>query len=103
MDASQASAWISDARFHPNLAAANGDYGLATALYEWHVRLAAACFARIHGFEVLLRNAIDGELGRDQPQTPIRDTWLMDFNILQPNGVKQVIVAVDGSRCEPVD
>lgn len=57
--------------------------------------LSAACFAAIHGFEVLIRNAIDAELGKDQPQTPIRDTWLMDFSILQPNGVKQVIIAVE--------
>jgi len=49
----------------------------------------------INGFEVLLRNAIDRQLGVDQPQIPIRNTWLMDFNTLQPNGVKQVIVAVE--------
>jgi hypothetical protein len=95
MDVKQAAVWISDARFQPFLAEANGDHVRAVALYEWHVRLAAACFATIHGFEVLIRNAIDAELGRDQPQTPIRDTWLMDFSILQPNGVKQVIVAVE--------
>lgn len=49
----------------------------------------------VHHFEVLLRNAIDGVLGDGQPQDPIRDTWLMDFGILQPDGVKQVIVAVE--------
>jgi hypothetical protein len=64
-------------------------------LYVWHVQLSAACFATIHNFEVLVRNAIDSELGRGQPQSPIRDTWLMDFNILEPNGVKQVITAVE--------
>ncbi|MGH2879459.1 MAG: hypothetical protein ACRDK4_07645 [Solirubrobacteraceae bacterium] len=62
MDAKQAAAWISDARFQPFLAEANGDHARAVALYEWHVRLAAACFATIHGFEVLIRNAIDAEL-----------------------------------------
>lgn len=75
--------------------AAEGDHARAVAIYGWHTRLSAACFATISGFEVLLRNAIDGQLGLDQPQTPIRSTWLMDFNILQPNGVKQVIVAVE--------
>lgn len=67
----------------------------AVALYEWHVSLAAACFATIQRFEVLVRNAVDLELGADQPQSPIRDTWLMDFSILEPNGIKQVIVAVE--------
>jgi hypothetical protein len=49
----------------------------------------------VHHFEVLLRNAIDGVLGEDQPQAPIKDTWLMDFDVLQPDGVKQVILAVE--------
>ena len=65
------------------------------ALYEWHTRLSSACFATVQHFEVLLRNAIDAELGRGQPQSPIPETWLMDFRVLQPNGVKQVIVAVE--------
>jgi hypothetical protein len=95
MDAPQATAWISDARFHPFLAEAGGNHARAVALYAWHVQLSAACSATIHNFEVLVRNAIDAELGRDQPQTPIRATWLMDFNTLQPNGVKQVITAVE--------
>ncbi len=51
-----------------------------------------------HGahFEILLRNAIGGEPGRDQPQNPIRETSLMDFDVLSPNAIKQVIVAVSG-------
>jgi hypothetical protein len=49
----------------------------------------------IHHFEVLLRNAIDGVLGADQPQQPLKETWLMDFDVLQPDGIKQVIVAVE--------
>jgi hypothetical protein len=74
---------------------AEGDHRRAVAIYEWHVRLSAACFATINVFEVLLRNAVDRQLGMDQPQMPIRETWLMDFNTLQPNGVKAVIVAVE--------
>jgi hypothetical protein len=95
MDGAQAVAWISPARFQPFLDAAGGDHECAARLYEWHVRLASACFATIHNFEVLVRNVIDRELGWGQPQSPIRDTWLMDFSILEPNGVKQVIVAVE--------
>lgn len=95
MDEQQAHAWLSAARFEPFLTAAGGDQARATALYDWHAEIAAACFGMVHHFEVLLRNAIDGVLGDDQPQDPIRDTWLMDFGILQPDGVKQVIVAVE--------
>jgi hypothetical protein len=54
MDAPQATAWISDARFHPFLAAARGDHARAVDLYDWHVQLSAACFATIHNFEVLV-------------------------------------------------
>lgn len=95
MDEQQASAWISDARLGPFVAEAQGDRDLALALYEWHARLSVTCFATLQHFEVLLRNAIDSELGRGQPQNPIRDTWLMDFAVLSPNGIKQVIVAVE--------
>jgi hypothetical protein len=95
VDELQATEWLSDQRFQPFLDEAEGDHSRAVAIYEWHLRLSAACFATINGFEVLLRNAIDRQLGVEQPQTPIRDTWLMDFNTLQPNGVKQVIVAVE--------
>ena len=95
MDELQAAEWLSDQRFQPFLDEAEGDHSRAVEIYEWHLRLSAACFATINGFEILLRNAIDRQLGVDQPQTPIRETWLMDFNMLEPNGVKQVIVAVE--------
>jgi hypothetical protein len=94
MNDEQASAWISAARLEPFLEA-TGDFGSAVRLYEWHAGLAAAAFQLVHHFEVLLRNAIDAALGKGQPQEPLRDTWLMDFNTLQPGGIKQVIVAVE--------
>jgi hypothetical protein len=95
MDPRQASAWLSDPRFAPFLEAAQGDHLDAVALYDWHSEVAASCFGMIHHFEVLVRNAIDGALGDEQPQQPLKDTWLMDFDILQPDGIKQVIVAVE--------
>lgn len=95
MDGHQTQAWLSAARFQPFLDAADGDHLRALALYDWHGETAAACFGMVHHFEVLVRNAIDGVLGDGQPQKPIKDTWLMDFNVLQPEGVKQVIVAVE--------
>lgn len=95
MNEQQAVDWISQARFAPFHDAMGGEQQKAVELYEWHARLAGACFVTLHHFEVLVRNAIDAELGRFQPDLPLRDTWLMDFNILQPAGIKQVIVAVE--------
>jgi hypothetical protein len=95
VDRQQAHAWLSAARFEPFLVEAGGDHTRAVTLYDWHAEVTAACFEMVHHFEVLVRNAIDGVLGEGQPQDPIKDTWLMDFGILQPDGVKQVILAVE--------
>lgn len=95
MEEHQAKAWLSAARFEPFLVASDGDHGRALELYDWHAEISAACFGMVHHFEVLVRNAIDGVLGYGQPQQPIKDTWLMDFDVLQPEGIKQVIVAVE--------
>jgi hypothetical protein len=57
-----------------------------------------ASFGLVHHFEVLVRNAIDGTLGEGQPQEPIRDTWLVDFGVIQPEGVRQVINAIGRLR-----
>jgi hypothetical protein len=95
VDGQQAHAWLSAARFEPFLTAADGDHTRAVALYDWHAEITAACFEMVHHFEVLVRNAIDGVLSQGQPQEPIKGTWLMDFGVLQPDGVKQVILAVE--------
>jgi hypothetical protein len=95
MDPQQASAWLSGPRFEPFLAATQNHHDLAVELYDWHAEIVAACFGLIHHFEVLVRNSIDGVLGEGQPQEPLKDTWLMDFDVLQPNGIKQVFVAVE--------
>lgn len=95
MEKHQAQAWLSSARFEPFLVASDGNYERALELYDWHAEIAAACFGMVHHFEVLVRNAIDGVLGDGQPQQPIKDTWLMDFDVLQPEGIKQVIVSVE--------
>jgi hypothetical protein len=95
MDSQQATAWLSEPRFRPFKDAANGDHDAAVALYIWHADLATACFGVVQHFEVILRNAIDRTLGDGQPQEPLKDTWLMDFDTLQPGGIKQVITAVE--------
>lgn len=95
MDERQARNWLSEPRYARFLEAAEGSHERAMALYEWHARLTVASFGLIHHFEVLLRNAIDSALGASQPQAPIKETWLLDFEILQPDGVKQVITAIE--------
>ena len=95
MDSGQVSAWISAPRFAPFVEAAGGDRERALALYKWHGELAAACFGAMHHFEVLVRNAIDSELAQGDPESPLTATWLLDFDILRTDGVKQVIVAAE--------
>jgi hypothetical protein len=95
MEQGQALAWLSEQRYNRFLEAAAGDHERAVTLYEWHADLSVASFGLIRDFEVLLRNAIDGVLGRDQPKEPIKDTWLLDFEVLRADGIKQVITAVE--------
>jgi hypothetical protein len=64
-------------------------------LYERHGELAAACFGTMHHFEVLMRNAIDDGLGKGHPDAPLTQPGLLDFDVLRPDGVKQVIVAAE--------
>jgi hypothetical protein len=95
MDAQQTSVWISEPRFRPFLDATGGNHQAAVALYTWHAEVAAACFEVIHHFEVVVRNSIDATLGEGQPEAPLKNTWLMDFDTLLPGGIKQVIAAVE--------
>ena len=57
--------------------------------------LSMASFGLVHHFEVLVRNAIDGTLSAGQPEVPIKETWLVDFDTLRPDGIRQVITAID--------
>lgn len=78
--------WLSAAPFAPFLTAAGGDYERALDLYDWHTELSAASFEVIHRFEVVVRNAIDGVLGESQPLEPLKETWLLDFDLLNAGG-----------------
>ncbi len=95
MDSERIVGWISAPRLKPFLDAGGGDLPAALELYEWHARLSAASFQTMHHVEVLLRNAVDGQLGKDHPDEPLTQTWLMDFALLRPDAVKQVITAVE--------
>lgn len=85
------------------MVAADGDERRALALCAWQLEVASTSFALVQCFEVLVRNAVDRTLGAGQPQAPLRDTWLLDFDVLAPSAIKQVIVAVErlGGR-EPI-
>lgn len=95
MTPKQAQLWLSEPRYERLLSWCSGDHRSAVSLYEWHAELSASSFKLIHHFEVLLRNAVDGVLGKVQPESPITETWLLDFDILRPEGVKRVITAIE--------
>jgi len=87
---SQATSWLTDARFAPYLTAAAGDHERAVQLYVWNARISAGIFETLHHVEVLLRNAIDSQFppvnARDSPQ----NTWLADPTILSDESRKRV-------------
>lgn len=95
MNEEQAATWISSHRLEPYLSEAEGDFEHAVALYEWNARLTAACFEVVHHVEVLVRTAVDRVLGVGQPSSPVKDTWLLDFDVLDPPGIRQVLTAID--------
>jgi hypothetical protein len=95
MNELQARIWLSEPRYQRFLADCEADHRSAIVLYEWHAELSAASFRLIHHFEVLLRNAVDSALGGVQLQAPVKDTWLLDFDVLKPDGVKRVITAIE--------
>lgn len=95
MNEQQARAWLSEARYARFRDACGGGHRSAVDLYEQHAVLSMASFGLIHHFEVLVRNAIDAELGQGQPQTPIKGTWLCDFDVLRPDGIRQVVSAIN--------
>jgi hypothetical protein len=100
---SQATSWLTDARFAPYLTAAGGDHERAVELYVWNARISAGIFETLHHVEVLLRNTIDTQFppvnARDLP----RNTWLEDPSILTDQSRERVHetiarIARDGKR-----
>ncbi|HEX6687639.1 MAG TPA: hypothetical protein VF085_03115 [Solirubrobacterales bacterium] len=78
MQPSQASKWITAARFASYIAEADGDHGKATALYIWNARISAAMFETLHHVEVILRNAVDSQFAPVDASAAPRETWLED-------------------------
>ena len=50
MQPSQAKKWITEARFAPYVAAADGNHGEAVALYVWNARVSGKPGSRIRRF-----------------------------------------------------
>jgi hypothetical protein len=76
---------ISAPRLAPYLAATGGNVRLALSLYQWNVELSGAVYECLHRFEVILRNALDEQLGgwnatqRDRQTGRMHSSdWLMD-------------------------
>jgi hypothetical protein len=90
MNSSQATAWLTDARFAPYLSEANDDRARAAALYVWNARVSAACFETLHHVEVLLRNTIDAQFKPVITTIQPSDTWLEDPGILNVDSRKRV-------------
>ncbi len=90
MNSSQATAWLTDARFAPYLAEAEGDHEYAVALYVWNAHVSAAVFETVHHVEVLLRNTIDAQFAPVIAATQPSATWLEDHAILNVNSRKRV-------------
>lgn len=51
----QTARWLTDARFGPYLAEAEGNHDLAVELYVWNACISSALFETLHHVEVLLR------------------------------------------------
>ena len=95
MDQRQAIRWLSESRYARFRDAAGGDHSKAVELYQWHLELSSELFSMIHWSELLLRNAVDACLGVGQPQAPLTATWVLDFDVLRPWAVRQVVGAVE--------
>ena len=91
---SQATSWLTDARFAPYLNAAGGDHETAVALYVWNARISAAMFETLHHVEVLLRNAIDAQFTPVDERARVRDTWLEDASLLSEESRSRVAETV---------
>lgn len=78
--------WVSPARFAPYLVEADQDEGRAWQLYEWNARVAAALWECIHHAEVLLRNAMMGELSKLHP---LSYPWNSDLKAVRETAATQ--------------
>lgn len=100
MQPSQASRWITDARFAPYLAYAAGDHAAAVALYVWNARISAAAFETLHHVEVLLRNAVDECFAPVDASASASAAWLTDATILNEASRRRVAETIERVKRE---
>ncbi|MFT4215855.1 MAG: hypothetical protein QM619_01535 [Micropruina sp.] len=67
----QAERWLSAPRYRRYLNVASGDHGLATDVYLWNSRVAAAGIVDVWHHEIAVRNTYDRELIRRFPDCAI--------------------------------
>jgi hypothetical protein len=104
MKPSQATEWITAARFEPYLDEAGGDHERAIALYVWNAQVSAAMFETLHHVEVALRNAIDVRFKPVVVSAAVSQTWLCDPAILNDASrrrVEETIARIRRERKEP--
>jgi len=77
--------YLSSARLFPYLSATDQNTKAALRLYQWNIDLSGAAYEALHMFEVVLRNALDRQLGpwnatQIDPRTGVAHSsdWLMD-------------------------
>lgn len=82
----QVTAWISDARFHAFLEAAEEDHGRAVALYNWNAEVSAAFLEVLYHLEILLRNTVDRQFPATASDASlsicVAEVWLCDPDLL---------------------
>jgi len=92
---SQATKWITQARFAPYLAQARGDHETAVAFYVWNARISAAMFETLHHVEVIARNAIDEQFAPLDASAAPDATWLRDPGILNEASLRRVAETIE--------
>jgi hypothetical protein len=90
MKPTQATRWITEARFAPYLVEADNDHERAVALYVWNAQVSAAMFETLHHVEVALRNAIDAQFAPVVASAAVSSTWLCDPAILNEPSRRRV-------------
>lgn len=100
MDSSQATAWVTDARFAPYLSEAGGNHKHAVALYVWNAQVSAAAFETLHHVEVLLRNTVDAQFSPVIAAAAPEETWLQDPAILNVDSRRRIGETIERIRNE---
>ncbi len=92
--------WITSPRFRAFLKEANGDYALATALYDWNVSISAVFFEALSYAEVMLRNVIDAQIAPVGHHQAAAGSWLCDPKVLNEKSLEIVADAINGIEQE---